>query len=183
MIILSTNNPMLPSKLYVLSHNSIPSGQIWNIPSQTGIISSRWLFEYHQPYVILKIECFVLNSIPKWSELKKMPSQIGVVFFFKTIILSTNNPMLSSKLSVLSHISIPSGQIWKIPSWTGGTFLRWSFWVPTALCYLQNCSFCPIFLFISILFALCLHNPYFFFYFSSAILIALNGNFELSVLM
>ena len=33
--------------------------------------------------------------------------------------------------------------------------------VPTTLCYLQNWTFHPIFLFISILFALCLHKPYF----------------------
>ena len=38
MIILSTNNAMLSSRLNVLSHNSIPSGQIWNIPSQTGVV-------------------------------------------------------------------------------------------------------------------------------------------------
>ena len=33
--------------------------------------------------------------------------------------------------------------------------------MPTTLCYLQNGTFCPIYLFISILFALCLHKPYF----------------------
>ena len=33
--------------------------------------------------------------------------------FFETIILSTNNLMSSSKLNILSHNSIPSGQIWK----------------------------------------------------------------------
>ena len=38
MIILSTNNPMLFSKLNILSGNSIPTGQIWKIPSQTGVV-------------------------------------------------------------------------------------------------------------------------------------------------
>ena len=62
--------------------------------------------------------------------------------------------------NILSHNSIPSGQIWKYPSRTGSVCIRWSFWVPSNLCYLQNWAFCPIFLFISILFPLCLHKPY-----------------------
>ena len=50
---------------------------------------------------------------------------------------------------------------------TNKALFRQSFWVQTILFYLQNWSFCPIILFISILCALCLHKPYF--YFSSAI--------------
>ena len=72
--------------------------------------------------------------------------------------LSTNNPMLSSKLNVLSHNSIPSCQIWKIPSQAGVVGLQKLFWVSTILCYLQNWTF----LFISIVFALSLHKPHFF---------------------
>ena len=89
---------------FVPSHNSIPSGQIWKIPSQTGVIFSRclhylhsWMFcpttlyqvirlqkilhkvvlffednhfEYQQPYVIFKIECFIPKLHSKWSDLK-----------------------------------------------------------------------------------------------------------------
>ena len=80
---------------------------------------------------------------------------------FETIILSTNNPMLSSKLNVLSHNSLPSCQIWKIPSQAGVVVLQKLFWVSTILCYLQNWTFHIIFLFISIVFALSLHKPHF----------------------
>ena len=82
--------------------------------------------------------------------------------FFITMVLSANNPMLSSEMNILSHYSVISGQIWKIPSQTGVFVLRQLFWVPTTLCYLQNWMFHPICLFISILFALCQHKPYFF---------------------
>ena len=41
-----------------------------------------------------------------------------------------------------------------------GSFFRPLFRVPTVLCYLPNWTFHPIFLFISILFALWLHKPY-----------------------
>ena len=41
-----------------------------------------------------------------------------------------------------------------------GSFFRPLFRVPTVLCYLPNWTFHPIFLFISVLFALWLHKPY-----------------------
>ena len=69
--------------------------------------------------------------------------------------------MSSSKLNVLSHNSVLSCQIWKIPSQTRVIFLRQLFSVPTILCYLQNWTLHLIFLFISILFALRLHKLYF----------------------
>ena len=50
-------------------------------------------------------------------------------------------------MQFLPHISSPSSQIWKHQD-KRGLFLktRWTFyiWVPTALCYLWKCSFCPI---------------------------------------
>ena len=52
-------NPMLSLKFNILSHNSVPSGQIWKIPSQTGVIFSRWSFWVQQPCVVFKIKCFV----------------------------------------------------------------------------------------------------------------------------
>ena len=58
-IILSTNNPMLSSKLNVLSHISLPSCQIWKIPSQAGVVVCRNCLEYQQSYVIFKIEHFI----------------------------------------------------------------------------------------------------------------------------
>ena len=173
-VVLSTNNPLLSSKLNVLSLNSIPSGHIWKIPSQTGVIFSRqsfwvpalcylhWTFYPITPFQVVRFE----NSFT-----------YRVLFFFQDNCLSTNNPMLSSKLNILSHNSITNGQIWKSPSKTGVVFFRW---VPTTLCYLRNCSFCPIFLFILILFLLCLHKPYFLL-FKCNFLIALNENLELIV--
>ena len=71
--------------------------------------------------------------------------------FFEMIILSTNNP-----------------------SQTGAIFSRWSLWVPIVLCYLHNWTFHPIVFFISILFALCLHKPYFLLFKSN--LVAFNDN-------
>ena len=64
--------------------------------------------------------------------------------FFQTIVLSINNPMLSSKLNIRTQNSLLSCQMWKIPSQTGIAFMRQSFWVQTTLCYLQNWMFCPI---------------------------------------
>ena len=49
-------NPIISSKLNALSHNSVPSGQICKIPSQTGGIFQFNHFEYQQSYVIFKIE-------------------------------------------------------------------------------------------------------------------------------
>ena len=46
-------------KLNILSHNSIPSGQIENILHREGLFVSDDHFEYHQTYVIFKIEHFV----------------------------------------------------------------------------------------------------------------------------
>ena len=82
--------------------------------------------------------------------------------FIQMIILSTNNYLLSLELNVLSYNSVWSWQNWKIPSETGVVFSRQSFWVPTTQCYLQHWTFHPMFMFISILFGLCLHGPYFF---------------------
>ena len=54
--------------------------------------------------------------------------------FLQVIIWNTNNPMLSSKLNVLSHNSIPSGHNSNIHSQAGVVFTRQSFWGPTTLC-------------------------------------------------
>ena len=62
--------------------------------------------------------------------------------FLQVIIWNTNNPMLSSKLNVLSHNSIPSGHNSNIHSQAGVVFTRQSFWGPTTLCYFQTCMFC-----------------------------------------
>ena len=67
--------------------------------------------------------------------------------------------MLSSKFNVLSHKSIPGGWIWNIPSERGVVF-EMIILSTTTLCYLENWTFCPLFLFISILIALYLHRPY-----------------------
>ena len=48
-------------------------------------------------------------------------------------------------MQFLPHSSSPSSQIWKIPSQRGSFVSKQTFWVPTPLCYLEKCSFCPIF--------------------------------------
>ena len=94
-------------KMNILSHISVPSCQVWKIPLQ--IVAVFFFqdnhFEHHQPNVIFKIECFVLYLCSKWSDLKNSFTN-GGCFFFETIVLSTNSPMLSSKLNISSHISV-----------------------------------------------------------------------------
>ena len=71
------------------------------------------------------------------------------------------NPLLSSKFNILSHNTIPNGQIWK-NSFTnrGCLFADDHFEYNNSVLSWKLNTFCPIFLFISILFALCLHKPY-----------------------
>ena len=100
-------------------------------------------------------------SIP-FSAVKSLFFYYHLRLLFQTIVLSTNSPMLSLQLIVLSYNSVWSCQNWKIHSQTGIVFCKQSFWVPTTQCYLQHWIFHPMFLFIAILFGLCLHKPYFF---------------------
>ena len=67
-----------------------------------------------------KLNVLSCNSHSKWSDFKNSFMTSGC--FYEMIILSTNNPMLFSKLNILSGNSIPTGQIWKIPSQTGVVF-------------------------------------------------------------
>ena len=85
-------------------------------------LSLLWSFflDDQQPYVIFKIECFVPLLHSKWSDLKN--SFIIRGHFSQMIIWSTNSPMLSSKLNVLCHNSVPSPQNWKSYSQTGVIF-------------------------------------------------------------
>ena len=62
------------------------------------------------------------------------------------------NLMLSSEFNILSNNSIPSGQIWEILHKQGSVCIRWTLWVPSTVCYLQNWAFCPnIFVFLNII--------------------------------
>ena len=93
MIVMSTNNTMLSSKLNVLSHNSITSGRIWKIPSQTGV----WVFwddcyEYQQPYVIFKIEHFVPYFFLSQDYLLYV--YISHIFYFSSVLLIALNENL-----------------------------------------------------------------------------------------
>ena len=179
-IILSTNNPMLSSELNVLFHNSIHKlSDVKNTFMSRGHFFQTIVLSINNPMLTSKLNIRTQNSVLSCQMWKT--SFTNRDCFYETIILSTNNPMLSSKMNVLSHNSLPSCQIWKIPSQAGVVVLQKLFWVSTILYYLQNWTFHIIFLFTSILFALCLHKPHFF-YFSSAILIALNENLELTIL-
>ena len=166
-----------------------------------------------------KLNIFSHNSYSKWSELKNAFTSRG--HFIQMIILSTYNPMLSSKLNALSLNSIPSGQNGKIHSQAGFLFSRQSFSVPTTLSYLQISMFCPITLFNIVRLEKFIHKwgsfffrwlfwvpityvifkiehfiPHFYLtqyyllyayrshisYFSSAILLALNDNLEITLM-
>ena len=202
MIVLSTNNPILSSKLNILFCKSIPSCQISKIPSQIGVVFSRWLLWvpptlcYLQYWTFCPITSFQIVRFEKFLQkiadifsrlsfwllstlcylqnwmfcpitlfqmvrIEKLIHKQGA--FFPDSCFECNNPMLSSKLNVLSHNSVPSGQIWKIPSCKQKLF-SWDdhFEYQQVIYYLQNWSFHPIFLFILMLFALCLGKPYFF---------------------
>ena len=58
-IILSTNNPILSSKLNDLSHNSIASGQNLKFIHKQGSFFPDDHFEFKHPFIIFEIECFV----------------------------------------------------------------------------------------------------------------------------
>ena len=90
------------------------------------------------------------------------------------------NPMLSLKFNILSHNSVPSGQIWKIPSQTGVIFSRWSFWVQQPCVVFKIEHFVPYFC-LSQYYLLYVYISHIFCY-SSAIMTALNGNLELTAL-
>ena len=87
--------------------------------------------------------------------------------------------MLSSKLNILSHNSIPNDQIWKIPSQTGITFWDncFEYQQPYVIFKIEN--FIPHF-YLSQYYLFFVYISHIF-YFSSAILIALNDNLELYV--
>ena len=134
---------------------------VWGwVNFQTCLIFQYDHFEYQQPYVIFKIECFVLWLCSKWSELKKA-SRTRVIFSRQLCwVPSTLYYLQNWMFCSITPFQVVRFQKFLHKQWS--FFSGQSFWVSTTLCYLQNCSFCPIFPSISILFALCLHKPYFF---------------------
>ena len=153
---------MLSSKLNVLSHYSIPSGQIWKIPSQTGFWIQTSL-SYLQNWTFLSH-----NSIPS-DQIRKILSQTGVVFFSRWSF------WVPTILCYLQNWMFCPITLFKVVRF--GKFLlnQGSFSQDNCLEYQQsyvifkNWTFHAIFLFISILIALCLHKPYF---------LLFNGNFD-----
>ena len=96
------------------------------------------------------------------------------------MVLNTNNPMLSSKLNILSHTSIPRGQIWKIPSQTRVMFSRQLFWsINNPILSLNLNISSNISVYLNIICSMLMMGHIF--YFSSAILVAMNDNLELTV--
>ena len=89
-----------------------------------------------------------LALVPSISHLRLCGGQlqIWIQFCFHNCVVPFEDPL---HLWLQSHLCLT----WDL--------VEWSFWVPTMLCYLQNWTFHPLFLFISILFVLCLHKPYF----------------------
>ena len=81
-----------------------------------------------------------ISSPSSW--IWKIPRQRGGHFFRN--ILSTLSHMLPWKMQLLPHISSPCSQILKIQRQIGAFFFsRQTFWVPSALCYLENEVFAP----------------------------------------
>ena len=91
------------------------------------------------------------------------------------------NPMLSSKFNILSHNSFPSGQIWKISSQAGLFFPDGHFEYQQPYVIFKFEHFTPYFCLSQyyLLHVYITHN----FYCSSAILMALYDNLELTVFM
>ena len=128
MIVLSTKNPCVIFKTkHFVPHNSIPSSQIWKIPSQMGgHFFNMIIVSTNSAMLSSKLKILSHISIPScqsWNIL----SQIGS--FFSDNHFEHQKPYVIFKLNVLSHNSGPSSQIWKIPSQTEVIFLRLSFWV------------------------------------------------------
>ena len=100
MIILSTTNPMLSSKLNVLSHNSIQSGQIWKIPSQAEVVFFKTIIMCtNNPMLASKLNVWSITPFQAF-RFEKFVHKQGLLF--EMMVLNTTNPMLSSKLNVLS---------------------------------------------------------------------------------
>ena len=127
----------------------------------------------------LQIECLVPLLHSKWWELINS-SQTGCSFFPDNHF-EHQQPLLSSKFNILSHNSIPSGQIWKIPSQTVVVFWNDHFEYQQPYVIFKIEHFIPYFC-LSQYYLLYVYKSHIF-YFSSAILIALNGNLELTVFM
>ena len=140
--------PLLHSKLSDLK-----------IPSQIRVSFQDDHCEYQQCYVIFKIEYFVPYLCSKSSDLKN--SFTNGVVFYQIIILSTNIPYVIFKIECFVPQLCSKWPELKNSFTNRSHFWGQSFWEPPTLCYLWNWTFHPIFLFILILFALCLHKPYF----------------------
>ena len=92
-------NPMLFLKFNILSHNSVPSGQIQKIPSQTGVVFSRWSFWVQQPCVALKIEHFVPYSV--YLNIICSMSKEAIYFIFQGFMLVALNDNLECTVLML----------------------------------------------------------------------------------
>ena len=112
------------------------SSRIWKITRQKGFVFSRQNFEYPYPMLSWKMQFLPHISSPD-SWIWKIPRQRGS--FFQDKCFEYPNPYVILKNAVFAHIS-PLQVVWfeKLQDKSGLVFLRWMFWVPTALCYLQN---------------------------------------------
>ena len=90
-------------------HNSLPSGHIWKIHSQAGIVFSRQSFWgptylcYFQNWMFCPRTLFHIVRFEKF--LHKQGS------IFEVIVLSTKMTILSSKLNILSHNPAPDAYL------------------------------------------------------------------------
>ena len=84
---------------------------------------------------------FLPNIYSPSSQIWKIARQKGVIFLSN--VLSTHTPMLSRKMQFcpISPLQVVVFEKFQDKS---RLFFRWTFQVPTSLCYLKKCSFCPI---------------------------------------
>ena len=134
-IILSTKNPMLSSKLNVLSHNSIPSCQMWKIHSWAGVIFPDNCFEYHQSMLSSKLNIRTQNSVLS-CQMWKLPSQTGIAFMRQSFWVQTTLCYLQNWM--FCPITLFQVVRFEKSLHKQGLFLQKLF------CYLQNWMFCPI---------------------------------------
>ena len=80
---------MLSSKLNIRTQNSVLSGQMWKIPSQTGdCFYETIILSTNNPMLSSKLNVLSHNSIPS-CQIWKIPSQAGVVGLQKLFWVST----------------------------------------------------------------------------------------------
>ena len=120
-IIWNTNNPMLSSKLNVLSHNSIPSGSQFKYSfTSWGCFFQTIILRTYNPMLFSKLNVLSQNSVPH-CQIWKIPSQTRVhflrrLFWVPKTLFYLQNWTFCPIIQLQMHISVVPLQ---------GQFLLW----------------------------------------------------------